>query len=93
MFCGVLFLSPYGLNGEQNLFHLSKKTAMDLAGIAKENLTERKQDVFILPGDRKNSVSPEGNGFRIQYNDNHRFRSAPALKSGKSSVPIRHRKL
>ncbi len=72
--------NPYGQDSEQKLFHLSKKTAMDLAGIAKENLTERKQDVFILPGDRKNSVSPEGNGFRIQYNDNHRFRSAPALK-------------
>ncbi|MCI8798838.1 MAG: helicase-exonuclease AddAB subunit AddB [Lachnospiraceae bacterium] len=72
--------NPYGQDSEQKLFHLSKKTAMDLAGIAKENLTERKQDVFILPGDRKNSVSPGGNGFRIQYNDNHRFRSAPALK-------------
>ncbi|MCI9143081.1 MAG: helicase-exonuclease AddAB subunit AddB [Lachnospiraceae bacterium] len=72
--------NPYGQDGEQKLFHLSKKTAADLAKMAVENLVERKQDVFILPGRGGNKAPGNGAGCRIQYNENHRFRCAPALE-------------
>ena len=38
---------PYRPDGEQKLFHLSKKTAADLSRLAKEAGVERKEDVFI----------------------------------------------
>ena len=43
---------PYRLDGEQKLFHLSKKTVADLSRLAKEAGVDRQEDVFILPGDR-----------------------------------------
>ncbi len=38
---------PYRLDGEQKLFHLSKKTAADLSRLALEAGTDRKEDVFV----------------------------------------------
>ncbi|HBA50924.1 MAG TPA: hypothetical protein DCZ91_24635 [Lachnospiraceae bacterium] len=40
---------PYRLDGEQKLFHLSKKTTADLSRMAKELGVGRAQDVFVLP--------------------------------------------
>lgn len=40
---------PYRMDGEQKLFHLSKKTTADLSRMAKELGVERVQDVFVLP--------------------------------------------
>ncbi len=39
---------PYRLDGEQKLFHLSKKTVADLSRLADEAGVPRKEDVFIL---------------------------------------------
>lgn len=55
---------PYQLDGEQKLFHLSKKTVADLSRLAEEVRTRRKEDVFLLPGKQ----------------EPHRFQNAPALK-------------
>ena len=38
---------PYRLDGEQRLFHLSKKTVADLSRLAKEAGVQRQEDVFI----------------------------------------------
>ncbi len=43
---------PYKLDGEQKLFHLSKKTVADLERLAREAGVERKSDVFISAGAR-----------------------------------------
>ena len=40
---------PYLLDGEQRLFHLSKKTVADLCRLAEEVSVTRQEDVFILP--------------------------------------------
>ena len=40
---------PYKLDGEQKLFHLSKKTVADLGRLAEEAGVPRQEDVFILP--------------------------------------------
>ena len=57
--CGEVIVSltmgeredPYRLDGEQRLFHLSKKTVADLSRLAKEAGVARQEDVFILPYD------------------------------------------
>ncbi len=38
---------PYAQDGEQKLFHLSKKTAADLSRLAHDAGVERKEDVFV----------------------------------------------
>lgn len=43
--------NPYLLDGEQKLFHLSKKTVCDLEKLAAEASVARERDVFILPED------------------------------------------
>ncbi len=40
--------NPYILDGEQKLFHLSKKTICTLNAIAKENGIERGEDIFLM---------------------------------------------
>ncbi len=40
---------PYHLDGEQKLFHLSKKTVADLDRLAGNMRVERRKDVFLLP--------------------------------------------
>ena len=57
---------PYRPDGEQKLFHLSKKTVADLSRLAREAGADRQTDIFILPqavtpaGDPKTGQLPEG---------------------------------
>lgn len=41
--------NPYEPDGEQKLFHLSKKTVYALENLAKESRVEREADIFICP--------------------------------------------
>ncbi len=61
---------PHTLDGEQKLFHLSKKTVADLQKLAAEIGVERKEDVFIRFADTKR----------------HRFEQAPALQTLENSL-------
>ena len=86
---------PYRLDGEQKLFHLSKKTTADLSRMAKELGVGRAQDVFVLPffsgavavrspGAGAGQIEGHGtaesaSGVRYKYNPRHRFQDAPAL--------------
>ncbi len=56
--------NPYVLDGEQKLFHLSKKTVADLTRLAKEVGVERGRDIFVLP------CGEGGTGARSQMTDN-----------------------
>ncbi len=62
---------PYKLDGEQRLFHLSKKTVADLEKLAKEAGVSRKKDVFIQAGARFQEAPAlhhlEQNLFRYTY--------------------------
>ena len=79
--------NPYVLDGEQKLFHLSKKTVADLTRLAKEVGVERGRDMFVLPGgaigtgvDRIKAWKAElGKNCDIILNSNHRFANAPAI--------------
>ncbi len=44
--------NPYELDGEQKLFHLTKKTVADLCRLAEENRVERGRDVFVMQNHR-----------------------------------------
>jgi len=75
--------NPYEPDGEQKLFHLSKKTVADLNRQAREAGVERGRDVFVLPGDaRADRRWAEGLGDRceIVFRERHRFETAPALQ-------------
>lgn len=85
--------NPYQLDGEQRLFHLSKKTVADLEKLAKEANISRERDVFILPADaltgedgdtarKVDSLFPENlrKSLDIRCNPQHRFRETPALR-------------
>ncbi len=73
---------PYRPDGEQRLFHLSKKTVADLSRLAEEVGTARAEDVFIMPCEKPQGPRKEAelSGCRILYNPCHRFRGAPALR-------------
>lgn len=63
---------PYKMDGEQKLFHLSKKTVADLVKLAAEAGVEREQDVFVTGGINRFAQAPalnylEQNLFRYQY--------------------------
>ena len=63
---------PYQLDGEQKLFHLSKKTVADLVKLAAEAEVERGEDVFVKGGINRFTQAPalcylEQNLFRYQY--------------------------
>lgn len=70
---------PYRLDGEQKLFHLSKKTTADLSRMAKELGVERARDVFVLPVSY-GAVRSQGIETGRDYNPYHRFQTAPALR-------------
>ncbi len=80
---------PYRLDGEQKLFHLSKKTVADLSGLAAKLGVERAQDVFVLPlfpgtvmGQAAGNKQFAGSGIRkaeMSQTAHHRFQGAPAL--------------
>lgn len=65
--------NPYEQDGEQKLFHLSKKTVADLDRLAKESNVERSRDVFIdMSGKHRFVQAPalahlERNLFRYPY--------------------------
>ncbi len=48
---------PYQLDGEQRLFHLSKKTTADLSRLAEEAGVPRTRDCFVLAGEPDSSRS------------------------------------
>ena len=63
---------PYQPDGEQKLFHLSKKTVSDLVKLAAEAEVERGEDVFVKGGIKRFTQAPalcylEQNLFRYQY--------------------------
>ena len=63
---------PYQMDGEQKLFHLSKKTVSDLVKLAAEAEVTRGEDVFVKGGPNRFAEAPalcylEQNLFRYQY--------------------------
>ncbi len=63
---------PYQMDGEQKLFHLSKKTVADLVKLAAEAEVKRGEDVFVKGGPNRFTEAPalcylEQNLFRYQY--------------------------
>ena len=63
---------PYKMDGEQKLFHLSKKTVADLEKLAAEAGVERGEDLFVKGGPNRFAKAPalhylEQNLFRYQY--------------------------
>ena len=63
---------PYKRDGEQKLFHLSKKTVADLVKLAAEAEVTRGEDVFVKGGPNRFDEAPalnylEQNLFRYQY--------------------------
>ena len=63
---------PYQMDGEQKLFHLSKKTVADLVELAAEAEVTRGEDVFVKGGSNRFTAAPalcylEQNLFRYQY--------------------------
>ena len=63
---------PYKMDGDQKLFHLSKKTVADLEKLAAEAEVERGEDLFVKGGPNRFAKAPalhylEQNLFRYQY--------------------------
>lgn len=63
---------PYKMDGEQKLFHLSKKTVADLEKLAAEAEVERGEDLFVKGGPNRFAKASalhylEQNLFRYQY--------------------------
>jgi len=63
---------PYQMDGEQKLFHLSKKTVANLVKLAAEAEVTRGEDVFVKGGPNRFTEAPalcylEQNLFRYQY--------------------------
>lgn len=63
---------PYKMDGEQKLFHLSKKTVADLEKLAAEAEVERGEDLFVKGGPNRFAKAQalhylEQNLFRYQY--------------------------
>lgn len=63
---------PYKMDGEQKLFHLSKKTVADLEKLAAEAEVERGEDLFVKGGPNRFAKAPalhylEQNLFQYQY--------------------------
>lgn len=63
---------PYQMDGEQKLFHLSKKTVAELVKLAAEAEVTRGEDVFVKGGPNRFTEAPalcylEQNLFRYQY--------------------------
>ena len=60
---------PYRLDGEQKLFHLSKKTVADLSRLATEAGVGRQEDVFILSPNNRFQDAPA-----LRHLEQHLFR-------------------
>ncbi|MCM1058121.1 MAG: helicase-exonuclease AddAB subunit AddB [Firmicutes bacterium] len=75
--------NPYESDGEQRLFHLSRKTVADLSRLAEAAGVRRGQDSFVLPGDvRTEKRWEEGLKGRcdVVFRDRYRYEDAPALR-------------
>ncbi|MDE5589593.1 MAG: exodeoxyribonuclease V subunit gamma, partial [Acetatifactor sp.] len=75
--------NPYEPDGEQRLFHLSKKTVADLEKLAKAAGVDRGRDTFVLPGDARLEKQWEDKvkgKCDIIFRDRHRYEDAPALR-------------
>lgn len=79
--------NPYVLDGEQRLFHLSKKTVADLERLAGAVNVHREQDVFLV---KKGKAGTERRFGRdvciIPCSEMHRFAAAPALEHLESNL-------
>ncbi|MGN0167012.1 MAG: PD-(D/E)XK nuclease family protein [Acetatifactor sp.] len=83
--------NPYQLDGEQRLFHLSKKTVADLSRLAKEANVPRSRDTFVLASGGKETADGKKASCRqawerslsaqcdLYISDRNRFEKAPAL--------------
>ena len=72
--------NPYVPDGEQRLFHLSKKTVADLERLAREAGVDRARDVFLTKAGRKDWTRQFGRETILCENRRHRFADAPALE-------------
>lgn len=77
--------NPYVPDGEQKLFHLSKKTVADLSRLAKEAEVPRLRDSFVISEDEKDAsgipvwTKALSRMCDIVANARNRFEKAPAL--------------
>lgn len=94
---------PYKMDGEQKLFHLSKKTVADLEKLAAEAEVERGEDLFVKGGPNRFAKAPalhylEQNLFRYQYEpyageqqEIHMFEAlSPREEVHQTALDIRH---
>lgn len=94
---------PYKMDGEQKLFHLSKKTVADLEKLAAEAEVERGEDLFVKGGPNRFAKAPalhylEQNLFRYQYEpyageqqEIHMFEAlSPREEVHQTALSIRH---
>ena len=94
---------PYKMDGEQKLFHLSKKTVADLEKLAAEAEVERGEDLFVKGGPNRFAKAPalhylEQNLFRYQYEpyageqqEIHMFEAlSPREEVHQTALHIRH---
>lgn len=66
--------NPYEMDGEQKLFHLSKKTVRDMETMASQSGVARGMDVFILP-----EGAQESDKYVVRCSAGHRFAENPAM--------------
>ena len=94
---------PYKMDGEQKLFHLSKKTVADLEKLAAEAEVERGEDLFVKGGPNRFAKAPalhylEQNLVRYQYEpyageqqEIHMFEAlSPREEVHQTALHIRH---
>lgn len=72
--------NPYVPDGEQRLFHLSKKTVADLERLAREAGVDRARDVFLTKTGQRDWTRQFGRETILCENRRHRFADAPALE-------------
>lgn len=65
--------NPYLLDGEQKLFHLSKKTVHDLEQLAAEVNIKRETDIFLLPKQESKQPLQKIKQMKYCYQLQHRF--------------------
>lgn len=76
--------NPFELNGEQELFYLSKKTVADLGRLAKESKTERVQDVMIAQGEN----SRFGKNPELAHLEQNLFRYPMKSTQGQQNIQL-----
>lgn len=75
--------NPYEPDGEQRLFHLSKKTVADLIRLAEKAGVQRGMDTYVLPEDtgvEKQWEEDLKDRCDIVWRKQHRYEEAPALR-------------